>query len=93
MHLTFVDLIFRKDEVEDAILVEIRKCTDAVNTNVIEHTAYIHSTAAKKDIDLDKFHEEVKKELQCKHQDNKGKMLRMLFKHLFYFFSTQGCPI
>ena len=56
---------------EDKILHKIEMCTEAVNTNVIEHTAYLRASAAQKDISLDKYREEVRQELQA--QSNSGK--------------------
>ena len=49
---------------ENAILAEIKKCTEAVNANVIEHTAYIRAAADKKDMDLDKYKDQVRQELK-----------------------------
>ena len=54
----------RDVKTEDAILAEIRKCTEAVNTNAVEHTAYIRAAAAKKDIDIDKFRKEVRDQME-----------------------------
>ena len=55
---------FRKtvDE-QQAILDEIKRCTAAVKTNVIDQTAYIRAAADKKKLDLDSYRETVRKEL------------------------------
>ena len=55
---------FRKKTPEEKILEEIKKCTEAVNSNAIEHTAYIRASAAKKEMDIDKYKMQVKDELQ-----------------------------
>ena len=48
---------------DERILCNIQICADAVNTNVIEHTAYIRASAAQNNIPLDVYHEQVHKEL------------------------------
>ena len=68
----------RNDEAEQAILSEIRKCTEAVSTNVIEHTAYIRAAADKNDMDLDKYKNQVKNELQ---NANKSSGMSAMISH------------
>ena len=54
----------RKTEApEDVILKNIKQCADVVNSNVIEHTAFIRASAAQNNLPLDKFREEVHKQL------------------------------
>ena len=64
---------------EMEILQQIKKCADAVNTNVIEHTAYIRATAEKKDMDLDKYKIEVRKELASTSAKTPGISLTHIF--------------
>ena len=61
-----------EDKTEIEILQQIKKCADAVNTNMIEHTAYIRAAAEKKDMDLDKYKTEVRKELATTSAQNSG---------------------
>ena len=65
-HLFFAIYFYRPapKSKEDQILEQIQKCTKAVNNNVIEHTAYIRGSAAKNDIDLDKFKDQVCAEME-----------------------------
>ena len=74
--VNFVLMIFginfrREQAPEDAILRQIEKCADAVNTNVIEHTAYIQASAEKNNIDLEKYKEKVCKDMQSQKSDDK----------------------
>ena len=79
-------LSFSSDQrTEKEILDQIRKCADAVNTNVIEHTAYIRATAAKKDINLDKYKNEVREELESTSAKSSGDFFQnLLFVNLFH---------
>ena len=61
-----------KQQTEREILVQIRKCTDAVNTNVVEHTAYIWAAAEKKDMNLDKYKKQVRQELASSSAHSTG---------------------
>ena len=84
---------FRGNEsCEQKLLNNIRKCAAAVNTNVIEHTAFIRASAAQNNIDLDQYREEVHRELVGSNTDNEhqkkgkyypGSMHLSLFKQLF----------
>ena len=69
----FLSSATKKDS-EDAILSEIRKCTQAVNNNVIEHTAYIRAAAEKKQMDLDKYKDQVRKEMQSTSKNSGGEL-------------------
>ena len=48
---------------QQAILDEIKKCTAAMNTTVIDQSAYIRASAAKKKMNLEPFREDVRREL------------------------------
>ena len=41
----------------------IKKCTEVMNNSIIEQTAYIRASAEKKNLDLSKFKEDVRREL------------------------------
>ena len=45
---------------------EIKECTRTVKSNLVEQTAYLHASAAKKNLDLDKFKRQVQKEMDKK---------------------------
>ena len=47
---------------EEMILDSICKCTEVMNNSVIEQTAYIRASADKKQLDLSKYKDEVRKE-------------------------------
>ena len=41
----------------------IKKCTEVMNNGVIEQTAYIQASVQKKDLDLQAFKDDIRKEL------------------------------
>ena len=55
--------VCRKQDSEDAILKSIERCSNMINQSVIEHTAYIRASAQKKELDLNKFKEDVKNDM------------------------------
>ena len=76
----------KKKSQEEKILEEIKRCTEAVNSNAIEHTAYIRASAAKKEMDIEKYKIQVKDELQnasnaekSKEEDEEGKSYSLIF--------------
>ena len=62
-----------KDSPEDVLMQNIKICADAVNTNVIEHTAFIRASAAQNNLDLDEYREQVRKELQASKEQKATK--------------------
>ena len=56
-------VFFSKKTSEDEILESIKKCTQAVNNGVIEQTAYIRAAAEKKEMNLEKYKEDIRREL------------------------------
>ena len=56
----------RKDTTDDQILKEIKKCTKPVNNNLLEQTAYIRACAEKKNLNLQKFKQQVESEMKNK---------------------------
>ena len=48
-------------------------CAETINRNVIEHTALIRGSAAQSNIDLEKYKDEVRKELAESKESNKEK--------------------
>ena len=50
----------------------IQKCADVVNTNVIEHTAFIRASAAQNNINLDQYREQVRRELMSSNSEKKN---------------------
>ena len=50
----------------------IKRCTDAVNNGVIEQTAYIRAAADKKDMDLSKYKEDIRRELNSPSPSQTG---------------------
>ena len=80
-------LSFSTDQhTEKEILDQIQKCANAVNTNVIEHTAYITAAAAKKDINLDKYKNQVREELASTSTKSLGNYFHKCFFKLFAMF-------
>ena len=55
--------MFRETTGDDEVLQSIRRCTEVVNNGVIEQTAYIRAAAEKKNLDLSKFKDDVRREL------------------------------
>ena len=66
--------IFRTSESsEDVLLNNIQKCADAVNTNVIEHTAFIRASAAQSNLNLDEYRDQVRQELSLSNEQSRKK--------------------
>ena len=63
---------FRKKSSEDKILESIQKCTEAVNNGMIEQTAYIRAAAEKKDMDLSKYKDDIRRELNSPAPSQSG---------------------
>ena len=62
-----------------SVLKEISRCAKGINNNVIEHTAYLRGSAAKNDIDMEKYREEVRKEIEGDQKSqNKGEAIYAL---------------
>ena len=67
-HIT-INHYFRKDDAEVAILNEIKKCTQNVNTSLLEQNAYIRACAEKKNLNLDKFRAQLEEEMKSGDKD------------------------
>ena len=52
----------------------IKKCTQIMNNGVIEQTAYIRAAAEKKDLDLSKFKDDIRRELNSPQPSGSGKL-------------------
>ena len=65
----------RKESTDDEILKEIKKCTKSVNNNLLEQTAYIRACAEKKNLNLQKFKEQVESEMKNKEDDEEKNSL------------------
>ena len=53
---------------------DIRKCTQSLNKNSVEQTAYFRAWGKKNNLDMDKFRQEVQNELdgEAKKKEKKG---------------------
>ena len=58
-----INFYFRKKESEEEMLDSIKRCAEVVNKSVIEQTAYIRASAEKKKLDLSKFEDDIRREL------------------------------
>ena len=61
------------------MLDSIKKCADLVNKSVIEQTAYIRASAEKKKLDLAKFEEDIRKEMQSPQPSQKSEKRTICF--------------
>ena len=53
---------------DDDILKEIKKCTQTVQNNLMEHTAYIRACADQKELDLKKYKDQVRSEMTAEEE-------------------------
>ena len=81
--LIFLSLSSETQEAQDEILKEIKKCAAGINTNIIDHTALIRGSAAKSNIDLEKYRDEVRREIS----DSKEKKGSYSDMHTFKAYS------
>ena len=75
-----IAFVFRSKSSEQEVLDSIKKCTDVMNQSVIEQTAYIRAAAEKKQLDLEKFKDDVRRELNSPNYAKSSK----------YYFLTEA---
>ena len=62
-------LFYRNTDCSEAVMMRnIKMCTDAVNTNVIEHTAFIRASAAQNNLNLEVYRDQVRNELKSSQE-------------------------
>ena len=59
-------------------------CAENINKNVIDHTALIRGSAAQNNIDLDRYREEVRRELEEKKDDKASPDKGITYDSRFY---------
>ena len=65
-----------------------------MTNSVIEQSAFIRATADKKEIDLERYKQDVRKEMKYSDLSEKGRCYVMLHNaHTYYFVCTNGLNI
>ena len=72
---------------------DIRKCTKTLNKSNVEQTAYFRVWGAKNNIEMDKYHEQVQKEIKLERQKEDKEGINFIFgwpptNRLFYCINS-----
>ena len=58
---------------------DIRKCTNTLNKSNVEQTAYFRAWGAKNNLEMDKYREQVQKEIELERQKDDKKGINYIF--------------
>ena len=88
MYFCFLNYRSELEEEEIQMLDDMRKCTKSVEKSTIETTAYLRALGESKGLNVAKFREEIKREMENEKTNNAGKLFQM-FQHAHLSISSK----